>query len=310
MPYIPGKGTIEDVFSSPDVFTNNVPTALHLPPNVAGVYIDGIFIPDNPYQAFHAAALLSEAGSNAPHDDPDSEVQNYGDTPASQDRLFPPEFRVNPNLTAETTTTATSSDPDVSVEVTTSVILNQGEKEEIEFEGESRDRGAAVICGVYATDPIDYNQPLSANYTIKSLSIGTVFPHNIVAQNGLSVADIICNLKGVAENILEPLRRQFPGLRINSAFRKGVSGSQHNKGMAVDIQWPGIKPGEYTARAQWVRANLPYDQLIFEHGNSIWLHISYNRTTARQRNALLTYYPRVSPQYKPGLTNYYDDAAA
>ena len=305
MPYEPGGGTILDVFKSPDVFTNNVPTALHLPPNVAGVYIDGIFIPDNPYQAFHAATLLSEAGGNAPHDDPDSEVQNYGETPASQNRLFPPEFKTDPNLSVANTTTFTGEG---AVTVESALIIP--EKEEIEFEGTSRDRGGAVVCGNYATNPVDYNQPLSANYTIKSLSIGTIFPHNIVAQNGLSVADIICNLKGVAENILEPLRRQYPGVRVNSAFRKGVSGSQHNKGMAVDVQWPGIKPGEYTARAQWIRANLPYDQLIFEHGNSIWLHISYNRTTARQRNALLTYYPRVSPQYKPGLTNYYDDAAA
>lgn len=305
MPYEPGSGGIQDVFRSPDVFTNNVPTALHLPPNVAGVFIDGIFIPDNPYQAFHAAALLSEAGSNAPHDDPDSEVQNYGETPASQNRLFPPEFKTDPNLTIENTTSFSGVGS-----VTVESALVSPEKEEVEFEGESRDRGAATVCGTYATDPVDYNQPLSANYTIKSLTIGTIFPHNIVAQNGLTVADIICNLKAVAENILEPLRRQFPGLRVNSGFRKGVSGSQHNKGMAVDIQWPGIKPGEYTARAQWVRANLPYDQLIFEHGNSIWLHISFNRTTARQRNALLTYYPKVSPQYKPGLTNYYDDAAA
>jgi hypothetical protein len=269
MPFVPGRSGIRDVFKSENVFANKVPVALHLPPGVAGVTIDGIFIPDDPYVPFHAAALLVEAGDNAPHDDPDSEVQDYGATTVSG---LPP-----------------------SADVPTA----------IEVEGDLIDRGAATVCGTYSTDPVNYNQPLSANYTIKSLSIGTVFPHNIVAQNNLSVADIICNLKAVAENILEPLANQFPGVRVNSAFRKGVSGSQHNKGMAVDVQWPGISPSEYTPRAAWIKANLPFDQLIFEHGNSIWLHISYNRTAARQRNALLTYYPKESPQYKPGLTNYY-----
>lgn len=309
MPFEPGNSGIKDVYKSDNVFANKVPVALHLPPNVAGVFIDGIFIPDNPYQAFHAAALLSEAGGNAPHDDPDSEVQDYGSTNATQDRLNPPEFKTDPTLGVSSSATFTPSDDGAGGTVTVETSLTASGKEALEFDGEPRDRGGAVVCGNYATNPIDYNQPLSANYTIKSLTIGTIFPHNIVAQNGLTVADIICNLKGVAENILEPLRRQYPGVRVNSAFRKGVSGSQHNKGMAVDVQWPGIKPSEYTARAAWIRNNLPFDQLIFEHGNSIWLHISYNRTTARQRNALLTYYPKVSPQYKPGLTNYYADTA-
>jgi zinc D-Ala-D-Ala carboxypeptidase len=304
MPFEPGNSGIKDVYKSDNVFANKVPVALHLPPNVAGVFIDGIFIPDDPYQPFHAAALLSEAGGNAPHDDPESEVRDYGATNATQDRLNPPEFKTDPELGVSTSATFSGEGT-----VTTESQLLIPEKEPVEFEGESRDRGAATVCGSYKTNPIDYNQPLSANYTIKSLTIGTVFPHNIVAQNGLTEADIICNLKAVAENILEPLRRQFPGVRVNSGFRKGAGSSQHNKGQAVDVQWPGIKPGEYTARATWIRANLPFDQLIFEHGNSIWLHISFNRASARQRNALLTYYPPVSPQYKPGLTNYYSDRA-
>jgi len=303
MPFIPGGSGIQDVFKSENVFANKVPVALHLPPNVAGVFIDGIFLPDDPYQPFHAATLIAEAGSNAPHDDPESRVIDYGVTPATQDRLSPPLFKTDPGLNIENTT---GFDGIGTVTVESQLIIP--EKEPIEFDGATRDRGAPINCRVFVP-PINYNQPLSANYTIKSLSIGAVFAHNIVPQNGLTEADIICNLQGLAENILEPLNRQFPGVRINSAFRKGTGTSQHNKGMAVDVQWPGIKPSEYTARAQWVRANLPYDQLIFEHGNSIWLHISYNRTAARQRNALLTYFPPVRPQYKPGLTNHYDDAA-
>lgn len=155
------------------------------------------------------------------------------------------------------------------------------------------------------SDTVDYNQQLSPNYTVGDLSVKTVFPHNIVAQNGLSIADILGNMQSVAKNILEPLRAQYPGFRINSGFRKGTATSQHNKGMAVDVQWPGLAAAGYTPIAQWITQNLPVDQLIFEHGASIWLHISFNRTSPTQRGQLLTYYPKESPAYKPGLTNYY-----
>jgi hypothetical protein len=265
MPFVPGNSGIDDVYKSNNVYANNVLIALWKPP---GEVVDGVYIPDDPYQFFFAQPLLAEAGANAPNDDPDSPVVSYpsvGTEPASVE--VPTEIPGTPQVSA----------------------------------------GSDIQCGDFATDPIDYNQKLSANYTLRNFSIGTVFPHQIVAQNGLTVADIICNLKAVAENIVEPLAKQYPGLRINSAFRKGTSTSQHNRGQAVDIQWPGLPAGEYTERAQWIKANLPFDQLIFEHGNSIWLHISYNRTSKNniQRNALLTYYPKASPQYKPGLTNYY-----
>ena len=155
------------------------------------------------------------------------------------------------------------------------------------------------------SETFDYNQKLTENFTIGDLSVKTIFPHNIVAQNGLTVPDILGNMQGVAKNILEPLKAQYPGLRINSGFRKGEATSQHNKGMAVDVQWPGLTASGYTPIAQWITQNLPVDQLIFEHGASIWLHISYNRTLTAQRGQLLTYYPKESPAYKPGLTNYY-----
>ena len=184
--------------------------------------------------------------------------------------------------------------PDNSLESTTSTSISSST---------SVTRGVAVP-GEF-TDTFDYSQKLSDNFTIKDLSVGTLFPHNIVAQNGLSIADILNNLQGVAVNILEPLRAKYPGLRINSGFRKGEGTSQHNKGMAVDIQWAGLAPADYSPIAQWVTQNLPVDQLIFEHGASIWLHMSYNRLLTNQRGQLLTYYPKETPQYKPGLTNYY-----
>lgn len=152
---------------------------------------------------------------------------------------------------------------------------------------------------------INYNMNLSPNYRLRDLSIGCVFAHKIKAQVGLSEKDIICNLRNIAVNILEPLRQRYPNIRINSAFRGTASipggVSQHQKGEAIDIQIPGASPKEYAPLANWIRTNLPFDQLIFEHGNSVWLHISCKKSSG-QRKQLLTMY---KGRYSSGLKLYY-----
>jgi hypothetical protein len=152
---------------------------------------------------------------------------------------------------------------------------------------------------------LDYNMQLSANYRLRDLSIGCIFAHRVKAQVGLSEEEIVCNLRNVAINILEPLKKVYPSIRVNSAFRGTASipggVSQHQKGEAVDIQIPGISPKEYIPLANWIRANLPFDQLIFEHGNSIWLHISCKKDSI-QRKQLLTMY---KGKYSSGLKLYY-----
>lgn len=152
---------------------------------------------------------------------------------------------------------------------------------------------------------VDYEMNLSPNFKLKDLSSRALFPHQVRAQNGFSDLEIVCNLKALCENILEPLRVAYPGFRINSGFRSGSSKSQHNKGMAVDLQWASFSNADYSTAAKWVAENLPFDQFILEHGRSIWLHISYDRTKSSQRGETLTYHPNKSPNYKPGLTNYY-----
>lgn len=177
--------------------------------------------------------------------------------------------------------------------------------------------GGATITGTPNPQPsvpvdytvygdIDYNIQLSPNYKLKDLTTGTVFPHTLAAQGGLSTDDIINNLKALCVNILEPLREQFSGFNINSGFRRGVSKSQHNKGMAVDIQFPAFaRPNAvgYNDVAQWICENLPFDQLIFEHGNNVWLHISYDRLKSSQRGITLTW--SKSRGFEQGLKNYY-----
>lgn len=150
--------------------------------------------------------------------------------------------------------------------------------------------------------PLDYNTRLSPNYTIGSLSINALFSHRIVAQRGLQIQDIVCNLEALALNIIEPVRKQFGSFRINSGFRTGASKSQHNIGQAVDIQEPTWSHAKMLEIANWMAQNLPVDQLIFEHGNSIWIHASFDRNKSKQRGQLMT---MIRGGYQSGLKLYY-----
>lgn len=136
------------------------------------------------------------------------------------------------------------------------------------------------------TLPINYDFQLSPNFRLRNFSIGCIFPHSIKAQNGLTESQIVCNLKALAENVVEPIRAQFGSFRINSGFRTTQNGkSQHEKGQACDIQFPGKSYDQMFAIAQWIKANVNYDQLLWEHGNSPWIHVSFNRAGNRPKNA-------------------------
>lgn len=163
-------------------------------------------------------------------------------------------------------------------------------------------QGVSTVCGTLPSYPAD-SYYLSPNFTLGSVTTKcAVSGYRIKAQCGLSMADIVCNLKALSVNILEPLKAKYPnGFRVNSGFRHGSGKSQHNRGMAVDIQWAGLPTSQYLTRAQWVRDNLPFDQLIMEHGKSIWLHISFKRG-GPQRGQVLT---MIKNDYRPGLKLYY-----
>jgi len=165
----------------------------------------------------------------------------------------------------------------------------------------SNEENKDVTCG----DPFNYGNNLSANYKVKDLSLLVSFPHRIKAQHNLTKEDIVCNLKSLSENILEPIKTKFPSVKVNSAFRGGITRSgrisQHEKGEAMDIQFPGLKPKDYLPISKWIVENLAFDQFIFEHGNSIWLHIS-NKKNGSNRKQILTMY---KGGYKPGIKCYY-----
>lgn len=151
------------------------------------------------------------------------------------------------------------------------------------------------------TDETAPSYQLSPNYSLAELSTLAVFPHPIVAQHGLTRAQIICNLKKLAINVLEPLVAKYSknAIIVTSGFRKGTGSSQHERGQAVDVQFRNITKDEYYVRANWVRDNISYDQFILEYGNAPhpWFHLSFAGTPRRQ---VLT---MTSPgSYSTGLT--------
>ena len=167
---------------------------------------------------------------------------------------------------------------------------------------------------------INYELPLTTNMKVRSLTLDTRWAHKLVDMNTLNanyknqggfvkVEEIVCNLKSLSLNIIEPLLKEYPGfLPINSAFRATTSAggkSQHMVGEAIDIQWPGISTEKYMEIANWVLKNLPVDQIIYEHTdavtNTIWLHISH-RKDGVQRGQAQTMKDGI---YTAGFKNYY-----
>jgi len=112
-------------------------------------------------------------------------------------------------------------------------------------------------------------------------------------------ADIIDNLKKLAENVFEPIRNNFRvPIIISSGFRcvklnesiGGASSSQHCKGEAIDIDMDGTPNRVTNAMVfNYIKDKLEFDQLIWEFGNSEnpdWVHVSYSHT-GNQRKEIL-----------------------
>lgn len=94
------------------------------------------------------------------------------------------------------------------------------------------------------------------------------------------------NMKAVAENIFEPLRKWVGGaIKVTSFFRStklneaigGSIRSQHCEGRAIDID--DVYGHKTNAEMfDYIKNNLDFDQLIWEFGteeNPDWIHVSY-----------------------------------
>src|ERR1700748_1281398 len=124
--------------------------------------------------------------------------------------------------------------------------------------------------------------------------------HTIPAMTALnhSREQIMCNLKYLATNTLEPFMTWLPQqgsytFKIGSGFRNNTNTSDHNIGSAADLHIFNSS-GQRVSRAQLlqiasklVNANIPYTQLLLEFSGGSspgWIHMA-NRSNG-QNSAL------------------------
>jgi zinc D-Ala-D-Ala carboxypeptidase len=108
---------------------------------------------------------------------------------------------------------------------------------------------------------------------------------------------------------VKPVRNYYGmGVKVNSGYRHplvnakvgGSTTSDHCKGMAADIEIPGIANAEL---AEWIKDNCEFCQLILEFytpgvPDSGWVHVSYDPSnlkkqvlTATKQNGKTVYLP-------------------
>jgi len=121
-------------------------------------------------------------------------------------------------------------------------------------------------------------------------------------QQGIKVQEIVCNLKGLAENCLEPIRNLYPNMIITSGFRRpgdvanSSKTSDHYLGCAADIVIPNLdRAGHYEA-IQKIQQLVPYDQLLLEYqgANTVWIHISFKYAGPKKQIFTMRDHKRIS----------------
>jgi len=128
---------------------------------------------------------------------------------------------------------------------------------------------------------------LSKYFNLGQLSNKSVLPQTrVIAQRGLTKGQIVCNLKLLATNVLDPIKDKYPDMFVTNAFRlpEGSSAgkSQHETGQGCDIQFHSANKNNklYYDIALWIRDNVAYDQMLLEYKSTgtrlPWIHISFN----------------------------------
>jgi hypothetical protein len=107
--------------------------------------------------------------------------------------------------------------------------------------------------------------------------------HTFKSMQGLSEAQIYCNMKHLVENCYDRIKDKYPSAMNSSCFRSN-SGTQHGRGQAIDITFGSIPKSKYYEIAVWIKNNIPFDQLLLEYrgASSCWIHISIKRSGNRR----------------------------
>ena len=128
---------------------------------------------------------------------------------------------------------------------------------------------------------------LSANFTLAEMTVSRTASRRGIDNTPPPAA--IAALRLLAQHVLQPVREHFgKPVVVTSGYRApalnraigGSASSQHTLGEAADFTVPGVSN---LVVARWIAANLPFDQLIYEFGESGWLHVSYRAGRLREQ---------------------------
>jgi lysozyme len=160
--------------------------------------------------------------------------------------------------------------------------------------------GAKSCDAIMMKETFEPSFALSKNFTLGSVTKNGSRP--VVDQQGLKVQEIVCNLKGLAENCLEPIRSMYPNMVLTSVFRRpgdvanSSKTSDHYLGCAADIVIPNLdRQGHYEA-IQKIQQMVPYDQLLLEYqgANTVWIHVSFKYAAAKKQIFTMRDHKRIS----------------
>lgn len=125
----------------------------------------------------------------------------------------------------------------------------------------------------------------------------------LVNQVGLTKQQIACNLKGLSENCLDPIKEMYPNIIISSGFRRpgDVPGSsarsQHYNGEAADLVFKGFSKKQVYDAIHEIQKKIPYDQLLLEYSgaSTVWVHVSFVYKGLRKQSFTMKNHARCSP---------------
>lgn len=143
---------------------------------------------------------------------------------------------------------------------------------------------------IFGMTEIPRNLQLSKNYNLLDLTAKGSRP--VVNQMGLTKQQIVCNLKGLCENCLEPIKSMYPNIIISSGFRRpgdvanSAKRSQHYNGEAADLVFTGFSKKQVYDAIIEIQKVIPYDQLLLEFSgaNTVWVHVSFKYSGGRKQS--------------------------
>lgn len=139
---------------------------------------------------------------------------------------------------------------------------------------------------------------LTKNFTLEELCASNKAKEFRIDNEPRSI-QVGVALTALANNVLQPVRDYLKKpLRISSGYRctklnaavDGSINSQHLEGQAADIDCHNDRQ-ELRLIFDYIRENLDYDQLLFEHNKSgdYWIHVSYRADGKNRRQWIDNY---------------------